>query len=630
MGISYIGGLCLSRHRRLGAYRTATPAQVKTLSLPIPQIEAIKAEVLVEEGDIVTVGQLLAASDDAKIAPLHSPVSGKVISVTPDRIELENDGEDTLHDACVPFSGDVETVDAEELLDFVESVGLTVPGDSAFSLAERLRTERGKVHTVILSAIADAPYGGIASHYIIRHADTVLLGLKLLMRILGVNHAEVVLARDQITALNAMSRAMAQDRFAKLIKIKPIYPVSSPRHLILTLHHKEQKQGKALYETGYTVYPPDTLHELIMAFATGLPLIEKTVLLDGTHAKRRLAFVLPIGTPLEALAPYLRKQKYRLLSGFHAMTAKELPRDAVIDKSISLLLALPEKNRVEDLLRLFATPPDVGACIGCGKCLAVCPSELDVPAIVACVRDGKKILPLGAQVCLGCGCCDYVCPALIGVRGLIEQTVKAETAPAPTEETTEQVEKTTETADQTLEIPAEPTETVEEPAPSSAKPEETAVLAEPTPASPEKTPEPTETPIEIPEAEPLPEIDPEPEPEPLPKHIEFAPEVIHVAPEPETVLEPTPEPEPEVVPEPKPIPEPEPEVIPESEVEPVPDPDPIAPTPGGIDRSVNVNGASSAILPDPNAPPAEKAPSPLRLQIKRRTNRSKSKGDSHD
>ncbi len=427
MGISDIGGIPCTRHRRTRAYQTISAPPSASLSLPIPETGEARALPLVKAGDAVLLGQLLAASPAPSLAPLHAPVSGRVLAVTRERITLADDGEGRLHPACVPFTGRLGETDTEELLDFVEATGLTVPGTAHDALAEKIRTERGKVHTLLLDGIDDEPYGGLSSHLLITRAEEVLLGLKLLLALYGIAEAEAVLAIDQVSALNRLSLALTQNPIGRVRKIRPRYPVKTPRHLILTLYRKEQKKGMSLGDTGYAVYPPETLLELYDAFATGIPLVKKTVLLEGKGLKVRGVAELPLGADiLPFVSMHLRAQKHKVLAGRGMLSAVPIPAQGVIGKESAVLLTAPKSEARGRFLHLMNTPANADACIGCGKCVPVCPSELPVAELMARMQDGKPLLPLGAAVCLGCGCCSYVCPAGIAVHDLISAAVRQE------------------------------------------------------------------------------------------------------------------------------------------------------------------------------------------------------------
>ena len=61
-------------------------------------------------------------------------------------------------------------------------------------------------------------------------------------------------------------------------------------------------------------------------------------------------------------------------------------------------------------------------CIRCGRCLDVCPENLNPTKIAHAVK--HNLLDLAQQYyitgCMECGCCSYICPANIELTGYIK------------------------------------------------------------------------------------------------------------------------------------------------------------------------------------------------------------------
>jgi electron transport complex protein RnfC len=62
------------------------------------------------------------------------------------------------------------------------------------------------------------------------------------------------------------------------------------------------------------------------------------------------------------------------------------------------------------------------ACIRCGRCLEVCPENLNPTRIAHAVKN--NLLDVAENhfisACIECGCCSYVCPANIELTGYIK------------------------------------------------------------------------------------------------------------------------------------------------------------------------------------------------------------------
>ena len=64
------------------------------------------------------------------------------------------------------------------------------------------------------------------------------------------------------------------------------------------------------------------------------------------------------------------------------------------------------------------------ACIGCGKCIDVCPEKLLPYYIYTYYLDNniEKLYRLSADKCTECGSCSYICPARIDLRQYVKKS----------------------------------------------------------------------------------------------------------------------------------------------------------------------------------------------------------------
>lgn len=425
MSIIYVGGIRPKNNRRTRARPQTNALAPSLLTLSLPKWANLQAFPVVQVEESVLRGQLIAATDDPRLVPLHAPISGTIVQITETTITIRSDGQAKQHPACVPCELPIGEMTDEELLDLIEAAGVPTSGSDCLSLAEQIRRERGKVHTLLLCAIEDEPCGGLCSQLMERLTEEVLDGLRIALRLYGSRRGTVLLGSDQIGALNAVSEALADQSLIRYQKVTPIYPISHPRNLILSLFSKEQKRGMTFADTGYAVFSPDTLLALYEAVAMGLPMTERTVMLDGDLLKEPLAVRVPIGMPIGTLLSEEMIRIHRpfsLSEGHGSLSARPITQDFTVTKSTcTILVNHSVKQRTEELTRFYSftnTHPDAQACIGCGKCMRVCPSELDIPAILWQLAEGRteKAAKLGSEFCLHCGCCEYVCPAGIAVR----------------------------------------------------------------------------------------------------------------------------------------------------------------------------------------------------------------------
>lgn len=65
-------------------------------------------------------------------------------------------------------------------------------------------------------------------------------------------------------------------------------------------------------------------------------------------------------------------------------------------------------------------------CIGCGRCIAVCPQDLDPMSIYRAIKRHRLSLLEGLQAekCVGCGTCSYTCPSKLPLSTIISKYSK--------------------------------------------------------------------------------------------------------------------------------------------------------------------------------------------------------------
>ena len=116
-----------------------------------------------------------------------------------------------------------------------------------------------------------------------------------------------------------------------------------------------------------------------------------------------------LGADLQAFPLYRSAKRRNLLPKDVGTTAGEFPPDVVFEKvdiprldSLHLLPSLLDGFGKRHLSsRPVQRPRD---CIGCGKCVEVCPAK-------AMTRKAQNIIDINYKKCIRCYCCQEVCPA---------------------------------------------------------------------------------------------------------------------------------------------------------------------------------------------------------------------------
>ena len=149
-----IGGVHPHDNKEFSSHKaiTAVPLPKKVI-IPLVQHIGAPAKPVVQKGDAVKVGQLLAEAGGFVSAPIHSPVSGKVAKIDTavdawgmkmQAIYIDVEGDEWLPeidrtDIIVPFSN----LDSKEIIDKIKNAGIVGLGGACFPTHVKLMPPPG-------------------------------------------------------------------------------------------------------------------------------------------------------------------------------------------------------------------------------------------------------------------------------------------------------------------------------------------------------------------------------------------------------------------------------------------------------------------------------------------------------
>ena len=140
--------------------KSPTPVKVitppKEVTVPMQTHIGAPCQPLVAVGDEVKMGQKIGDNPTAPLcAPIHSPVSGKVIKIEPRphplgdnlmAVVIENDGLDTPCTDLAPLTEE-QLQDPEAILERIREAGIVGMGGAMFPTAFKIKSGLGKVVT---------------------------------------------------------------------------------------------------------------------------------------------------------------------------------------------------------------------------------------------------------------------------------------------------------------------------------------------------------------------------------------------------------------------------------------------------------------------------------------------------
>lgn len=393
--------------------------QTEIMSIPdkvyISVVQHIGApcEPVVEVGDEVKVGQLIADSPAYVSAPIHSSVSGKVIKIdkimsslgTVDKtVIIETDKKQEVWEG---IKKPVIT-SREEFIQAIRDSGLVGLGGAAFPTHVKYNPKNiDEVDTLVINGAECEPF--ITSDYraMIEDTENIVYGIRIIMKYLDLKKCYIGIEKNKPLAIKKLNYATKNMTGVSVVTLPSKYPQGAERVLIHQTTGKSFPMGKLPADIGIIVSNIATVGFVSEYFKTGMPLISKRITVDGNAVLFPKNLRAPIGARIcdiiEHCGGYTKPPKKILMGGPMMGRAIYNHEKALIKNNNAILVFDQEK----------ASFPEESDCIRCGRCFRSCPLNLMPTAIekeynLSNVEGLKK---LKVTLCMECGCCTYVCPA---------------------------------------------------------------------------------------------------------------------------------------------------------------------------------------------------------------------------
>ena len=394
------------------------------LVLPLRQHVGNIPKVMVNIGEHVLKGQLIAEAEGTVSAAIHAPTSGTVTAIE-DAIIPHPSG---LADRCITITPDGKdtwaprapqdwrSADRKNLVASLRLSGIVGLGGATFPTHIKLRSDgKSGVHTLVINAAECEPYITCDDMLMRERADQIVKGIEIAQYLLGCEKVIIGIEDNKPEATKAMEAAVnkaamqaATANTAMQVKVVPtLYPSGDARRLVHLLLGIEVPHDKRTTEMGLQVFNVATVLALHRYFDFGEPSISRIVSMTGNVARPQNFEVL-FGTPLKnlvAAAGGANAGTSHIIMG-GPMMGFNLPSDDVpITKAANCMIAASPN--------LFAAPPPAMPCIRCARCADACPVNLQPQDLYwfAKADNFEKARDYKLFDCIECGACSYVCPS---------------------------------------------------------------------------------------------------------------------------------------------------------------------------------------------------------------------------
>jgi len=192
----------------------------QTVIIPLSQSLGAPSKPIVEKGEVVKVGQLIAKGESFISSNIHSSVSGKVVKIEEasdasgyrrpcvfidvigdEWLESIDRSTDIVYD--IPQSGDV-------IISRIKDLGIVGMGGATFPTHVKLMVPQDKkAEFLIINGVECEPYLTSDHRIMLERGDEIIIGIRLLMVALGVHSAFIGIENNKADAINHLQKLTA-------------------------------------------------------------------------------------------------------------------------------------------------------------------------------------------------------------------------------------------------------------------------------------------------------------------------------------------------------------------------------------------------------------------------------------
>lgn len=415
-----IGGIHPPQNKIAAKEPIKTLPPPKQVNILLSQHLGKPAVPLVQKGDRVKAGTLIAKGDAFISANIHSSVSGTVTRIDDvldasgymnKAIAIETQGDEW--EPGIDLSGEIACdikLEPEQIIDKIKEMGIVGLGGATFPSHVKYQPLKDKkpFDVLVINGVECEPYLTADHRIMLERSDEILVGVRIMMKAGKVDRAVIGIEANKPDAIELLSSKARNIPGVAVVPLKVKYPQGAEKQLLKALLNREIPSGKLPPDVGCIINNVGTALAIYEAVQKNKPLVERVVTMSGKKLVRTGNFKVRIGAPvstlLEALGENPPAGAAKIICGGPMMGKALNNLDIPVTKGSSGFILLDENEAVRR---------EVQNCIHCAKCVGVCPMGLEPYLLekLAEKQDFEACERAGAADCMECGSCSYTCPA---------------------------------------------------------------------------------------------------------------------------------------------------------------------------------------------------------------------------
>ena len=390
----------------------------ESVIIPLSQHIGTPSITVVNKGDSVKTGQIIATGKGFVSANIHSSVSGKVNRIdfaldstgykqTAVFIDVEGDEWISTIDRSKEINKEVK-LSSEDIIKRCFESGIVGLGGATFPSHVKLTVPSGKkCKVLIINGVECEPYLTSDHRLMLEKGEEILTGVSILMKALKVEKAMIGIENNKPDAIAHLTKLASTFRGMTVHPLKVKYPQGAEKQLIKALTGREVPSGRLPLDVGAVVHNVGTAFAVYEAVQKNKPLFERVVTVTGKSLSKPGNYMVRTGTPLSRLieaAGGLPGDTGKIINGGPMMGKAVINTDVPVVKGMSGVILIPREESVRN---------EIKPCIRCAKCISVCPVSLEPYLLMTLSEKGlfERAEKERITDCMECGCCSFTCPA---------------------------------------------------------------------------------------------------------------------------------------------------------------------------------------------------------------------------
>lgn len=388
---------------------------VGELVFPLSQHIGAKAKPVVEVGQAVLMGQMIAEADGFVSSPIYASVSGTIKAIEPRRtstgdmvesIVIENDQQ--YNATAFEAVDDVTKLSKEEVISRIQKAGVVGMGGAGFPTHVKLSPKNPEaIEYIICNGAECEPYLTADYRRMIENADELVEGMKTLLQIFPNAKGIFGIENNKMDCIEKIKELIQDDARMEVCELITKYPQGGERQMIFACTGRKINSKMLPADAGCIVDNVETMIAIYQAVKNGIPVMKRISTVTGSAIKNPSNIKYSIGMSFNELidaAGGFQSEPEKIIAGGPMMGFSMFSLDIPTTKTSSSILCM-DCDEVKEFEPI--------ACINCGRCVEACPENL-IPSRLAKYSDRylmDEFEKWYGLECIECGSCSYICPS---------------------------------------------------------------------------------------------------------------------------------------------------------------------------------------------------------------------------